>query len=152
MNAIIALIVIVLGITIPVWNAYVILWGVHKNLPNWDTIRKRFSKIWHALGWILRFEIAILIAWLLVYHPGALLDWFLFVNWALTFFIVMGFLYDFIINLFRYLEVGYPEIWYVDNKGINAWFLKRFKTETSVWVFRGILSVANIVSWIIYLK
>lgn len=152
MNKLIAIIFLVLGITVSIWNAYVILWGVHKNLPNWETIRLRFSKIWHAVGWILRFEFAVFTAWLLVYHPGAVIDWFLFGNWTLTFLIVFGFGYDFIINLFRYLEVGHPDLWYVDDKGINAWFLKVFKTEASVWWFRGLLILVNIVSWIIYLK
>jgi hypothetical protein len=152
MNTIIALIIFILGITVSIWNAYVILWGVHKNLPNWNTVRLRFSKIWHGVGLFLRFEFAILIAWLLVYHPGAWFDWFLFANWGLTFFIVMGFAYDFIINLIRNIEANYPAIWYVDDKGVNAWFLKVFKTEASVWWFRGLLILVNIVSWIIYLK
>lgn len=150
MNLHIAYHIIAIGVTIAVWNAYVILWGVHKNLPEWAAKRKHYSNIWHAVGLILRCELVALPAYLLAWHPGAGIDWLLYVNWAITIYLIMGPIYDLIINWIRNRVAGYPELLYVDDKGVNALFLWAFKTEKAVWIFRLLLLLANIGLWIYY--
>lgn len=150
MNTHIAYHLIILGITIAVWNAYVILWGVHKNLPFWEEHRKKYSKIWHGLGLLLRMELAVLPAYLLGWHPGAVIDWLLYINWIITAYLVMGPLYDLIINFIRRRATGHPELLYVDDKGVNALFLWAFNTEKSIWIFRLLLLLGNIGGWIYF--
>lgn len=151
MNYINLYLVLITGLTIAVWNAYVILWGVHKNLPFWEQKRKLYSKIWHGVGWVLRFEIALLVAWLLSFHPGTPFNCTLFVLWAIAFLNINWTGYDFTINLIRYLHVGTPDLWYIDDKGVNAIMMDIFGGEKPLWALRGILLVTNAILIAFYL-
>lgn len=139
MNYINLYLVLITGLTIAVWNAYVILWGVHKNLPFWEEKSKQYSIIWHGVGWALRFEIAILVVWLLTFHPGTLLNWHLMDLWAFTFLNVMWTGYDFVINLIRYLHAGTSNLWYVDDKGFNGFMMDLCGGEIPLWILRALL-------------
>ena len=111
-------------VTIAIWNAYVILWKTENS--------KKYSKIWHAVGLILRVEI-----W------AAPILYYLLTGWqtipaiayTLIFIAVGGVVYDFIINLIRNITAGKPSLFYVDNKGFNAIFLRRL-TPGAYWFFR----------------
>ena len=122
---------------IAIWNSYVILWGTEKDPDK----RKKYSKIWHIIGLALR---------LLVFA----VPFFYFrsfteiLKWSLVFISVGGVLYDFIINLIRFIYNGVPDLWYVDNKGWNAYFL-RFLTPTWYWVVRGLFILMTIIFFIL---
>ncbi|MFK5855234.1 MAG: hypothetical protein QM503_03820 [Bacteroidota bacterium] len=151
MNLLIAYNIVIIGITIAAWNAYVILWGLAKNKIGYEEKRELYSNIWHGIGLVLRAELVVIPAYLLYWHPGAVVDWLYYVNWLLTIYLVMGPLYDLIINILRYIHEGTPDILYVDNKNINALFLWAFKTEKAIWIFRLLLLLGNIGGWIYYL-
>ena len=78
---------------------------------------KKYSKIWHGIGWLLRFQIAILIAYSIYLEYG--FNWILILKWELLYLAVASIGYDLIINIVRYIAVGSPPIFYIDNKGIN---------------------------------
>ena len=137
----------VILVTIAIWNAYVILWKTENS--------KKYSKIWHTIGLVLR---------VLVYAiPFFVLHRFTdVIKWTLVFIAIGGVAYDFIINAIRYYYTGHPNLWYVDNKGWNAAFLNiteriisflnripfvNIKAEpaTAYWIFRGAFVVLTII-------
>ena len=122
-------------ITIALWNAYVILWGTIKEN------RKQYSKIWHALGLLLRIEVWGAIPLYLFLNGW---EWKPLIEYTAVFISVGGVMYDFIINLIRYLTVGKPSLWYVDNKGFNAFFLK-FLSPRWYWILRILLAIIIII-------
>lgn len=139
---------VLISFVLAVYNGYLILWGVHKNIPDFETRRKKWSKIWHGLGWVVRFQIAILIAHFIYYVQDFVvvgIDWLLILKWELLYISVAAVLYDFIINLIRYIAVGAPPLFYVDNKGINAILLTIFRNATGVWLAKLLFLVGSIV-------
>ena len=128
---------ILLAVTFAFWNAYVILWGtsVSKKIPR----AIKYSKIWHLLGWIVRLQMAIIIAYTLWDN------WILILKWELLFLCVSNILYDLIINIVRYSESGYPHIFYVDNKGINKILLKIFRSEVVFWIVKGLFLIGSVI-------
>lgn len=134
---------IVILLLIGLWNAYVILWGTEKKST---ALKMKFSKIWHAIGLILR-----IVIW--AYYPIIMYAKYyntqgfefisstnILINTALLIF-VGGLLYDFIINVVRFLYIGKPELFYVDNKGWNAFFLK-FLSPKMYWIIRFVVAIA----------
>jgi len=108
-------------LAIAVWNAYVILWKTENN--------EKYSKIWHKIGLAIR----VMIYFIPFFSLANLLE---AIKWSLLFISVGGVLYDFVINLIRFLKTGKPDLWYVDNKGWNGFFLK-FMSAKWYWIARG---------------
>ena len=108
-------------LAIAVWNAYVILWKTENE--------EKYSKIWHKIGLAIRVMIYFIPFFSLANLSEA-------TKWSLLFVSVGGVLYDFVINLIRFLKTGKPDLWYVDNKGWNAVFL-RFFSPKWYWIARG---------------
>lgn len=142
--------IFVIGITIALWNGYIILWGLTKNNSSLRAQRDRYSKIWHTLGLVLRFEVLVIIAITLNTTPAVSDTTSTYVNVALFFITVMWILYDLTINIVRYAEERKPYLLYVDNKGINSILLKVFKTEIAVWMVRFIFIIGNVLSLILW--
>lgn len=109
-----------------VWNAFVILWYTEKT--------QKYSKIWHSIGLAVR--VAIYAVPFFVFT-----NWIDAVKWTLAFVAVGGVLYDFIINLIRFIVVKSPPLFYVDNKGWNAFFLK-FLSAKIYWILRILFVIA----------
>ncbi len=123
--------------TIAFWNAFVILWGTES-----ESIKKRlYSKIWHGIGLALRIMIFALPFFFLQ-------NWIEILKWTLIFVAVGGVLYDFIINFIRFRYNGAPPLWYVDNKGWNAFFLK-FISAKWYWILRGIFVIGTIIYFLL---
>lgn len=124
-------------IMIAVYNGYLILWGTEHDAIK----RKHYSKVWHGIGLALRIGIFAI-------------PFFYFTNfvevvkWTLLFISVGGVLYDFIINFIRYIYKGEPELFYVDNKGWNAVFLK-FLSPVWYWIFRGVFVLGTIIVFVL---
>lgn len=125
-------------LTIGFWNVYVILWKTDKQRT------KLWSKVWHAIGLLLRIEIW---AAILLYFLLNGWQWKPVIEFTLVFIAVGGVLYDFIINAVRYIHTGKPSIWYVDNKGWNAVFLK-FLSPKVYWIIRIIVAIAGLLALI----
>lgn len=126
------------------WNAYIILWGTAKNLPELYNKRKRWSKIWHKTGWVIRFMIACLILWLMIGNIEFIFSWKLFAIWLLAFINVSWILYDLTINVIRKLEANQCSVTYIDNKGFNGFCLK-YLGFYYTWIFRGVLVLINLI-------
>ena len=118
---------------IAAWNAFVIIWK----------LENKYSKTWHLFGLIWRIGVGISIAWLMVFPIEFIFTWQMFAFWALAFINVSWTFYDFLINLFWCKYGNLHTIWYVDDKGINAKFLKLL-SKKGTWIFRVILIVINI--------
>ena len=119
----------VILILIAIWNAYVILWKTEND--------ERYSRIWHKVGLAIR----VMIYFIPFFYPTNLL---MSTKWSLLFISVGGVAYDFIINLIRFLHTGRPPLWYVDNKGWNAFFL-RYLTPNQYWILRGAFVLGTII-------
>ena len=115
------------------FNAFVIIWKLENT----------YSKTWHFLGLLLRVAIGISILWLMIGNIEFSFTWKLFAFWALAFINVSWTFYDFLINAIWKKFGNLHSIWYVDDKGINAKFLKLFGKK-GTWIFRVILIVINI--------
>ena len=94
-----------------VWNVYVILWKTEN--------KKKYSKIWHDVRLAIRIFM-IVISFLFF---NSLID---AIKWALVAVSVGGMAYNFTINVIRYYYTGHPDLWYVDNKDWNKFFLRFF--------------------------
>ena len=114
-------------------NAFVIIWK----------LENKYSKTWHLFGLIWRIGVGISIAWLMVFPIEFIFTWQMFAFWALAFINVSWTFYDFLINAIWKKFGNLHSIWYVDDKGINAKFLKLFGKK-GTWIFRVILIVINI--------
>lgn len=112
-------------------------------MPIENDYRKRYSKIWHLLGWIVRFQLAIIMAHMIYLNKG--FDWLYILKWELLFLAIANIGYDLVINIVRYSEVGYPHLLYVDNKGINKFLLSIFKTEVWFWIGKLVFIVGTII-------
>lgn len=123
------------------WNAYIILWG----LERFDAKkRKRYSTIWHKIGWVIRFMIACLILWLMIGNIEFTFNWKLFFIWLLAFINTAWTLYDLTINIIRKLEANQCSVTYIDNKGFNGFCLK-YLGFYYTWIFRGVLVLINLI-------
>ncbi len=120
--------------TFAAWNSFCIIWkleGTH-------------SKTWHSIGWVIRLELALLILALMYFNPDFHFTWKLFAFWGLAFLNTAWILYDFIINLFWTLFGKLNDVWHVDPKKLNGWLLKKIGKK-SIWIFRGVLILINII-------
>jgi hypothetical protein len=133
---------LLLAVSIAFWNAYVILWGVHTNIPEWNTRRAKWSKIWHGIGLFIRIQILVLIVWVIYDWCG--FDWLLMLKWLLLYVNVAGTLYDLIINLVRNKAAGYPPIFYVDDKGVNKILMDILGGEVGLWIARALFLIGSI--------
>ncbi len=131
--------IVLIALTFAFWNAYVIMWGVNSGNPH----RKEWSKTWHMLGWIVRFQLSVLIAYCVWWLYG--LDYIRILKWELVYLSVSFVLYDFIINLVRFTVLGMPPLFYVDNKGINKILLQIFGGETQFWVFKFLFIIGTVI-------
>jgi hypothetical protein len=133
MNLILSYILFIIIPCFAIWNIFTILWK----------LLNKYSKTWHFWGLVIRFELAVLIVWLMLFPPEYYFTWQLFFFWALVFINVSWSYYDFIINWIWCKYGDLHTIWYIDDKGINAFFLKHLK-RNGTWIFRGLLIIANI--------
>ena len=131
------ILLILILLAVALWNAYVILWKTESNPAK----VVKYSKIWHTIGMAVR--VGIYFVPFFVFK-----SWSEALKWTLLFIAVGGVLYDFIINLVRYLYNGAPALWYVDNKGWNAFFLK-FLSPAWYWIARGAFVVATIIFFLL---
>lgn len=130
------IVLIVLLFMIAIWNAYVILWKTERNRIK----AKKYSKIWHGIGLFVR---VIIYALPFLYYQDII--WA--IKWTLVFISIGGIMYDFTINAIRYIYNGKPDIFYVDNKGWNSFFLK-FLSPAWYWILRGLFVVVTIIFFI----
>ena len=126
-------VIIALLILFAAWNAFVILWKTAN--------KEKYSKIWHKIGLIARILIYFLPV--IIFHNFGDIA-----KWTLLFISIGGILYDFIINLIRYLYEKAPPLWYVDNKGWNAFFLK-FMSPKWYWIARGGFVLVTIIIFLL---
>jgi len=157
MKALLIILVSIVIIGFAVWNSYVILWKTEHDINR----SKKFSKIWHVIGLVLRVGLYVVP----IFYFDNLLD---IIKWSFLFVAISGVLYDFIINLIRWIYNGVPDLWYVDNKGWNKTFMnfilipvklivKKFKLKmdewllasSSYWILRGIFVLTTIILFII---
>jgi len=133
---------VLLSVIFASWNAYVILWGLTPK-KDYKELRSKYSKIWHGLGWVLRFQIAILIAYVIYWQIG--FDWLLILKWELMYIAIASIGYDLIINIIRYIYNGAPPIFYIDNKGINKVFIWLFGGDLGYWIARILFVIGTII-------
>jgi len=124
-------------LVIATWNAYVILWKTENE--------EKYSKVWHGIGLGLR-TMVYFIPFFYLTNWGNFLatDWRPILKWTSVAISIGGVAYDFIINLIRFLHTGRPPLWYVDDKGYNAFFLK-YLSPNGYWVLRGLFVLGTII-------
>jgi len=127
----ILVLIIIILLFIALWNAYVILWRTDINND------KKYSKIWHGIGLIIR----VLIMIIPFFFINSIIE---DIKWLLVSISIGGIAYDFIINAIRYYYTKQPPLWYVDNKGWNKFFLK-FLSAKLYWILRGIFVLTTII-------
>jgi uncharacterized membrane protein YdcZ (DUF606 family) len=122
---------------IAAWNGYVILWKTTKTQEK----SKAYSKLWHKIGFITR---ALVIGTAVIF--ASVTTGFTLTNCIMiaTLVIVGQLLYDFVINLVRWIEAKAPPLFYVDNKGFNKFFLK-FMSDKTYWIVRFAISLVLII-------
>jgi len=116
-------------LVIAAWNAYVILWKTEN--------QESYSRIWHKIGLMLR----VMIYAIPFFYSTNLLE---ATKWSLLFVSIGGVAYDFVINAIRFIYTKRPPLWYVDNKGWNAFFL-RYLSPRWYWILRGVFVLVTIV-------
>lgn len=137
--------ILALIFTFGIWNGYIVLWGVHKNIPNYNERRRRWSKIWHAIGFWLKIQIIAVAVHAVYLLQPELLENYLFISaWFLFAFNLSWTVYDLTINVIRYIATGHPPLLYIDDKGINAKMIDLL-SERGVWIFRAIIIIINVV-------
>jgi len=131
-------------LVIATWNAYVILWKTETD----DS--KKYSKIWHSIGLALRVMVYAIPFFLLTNWANFQnTNWGDVLKWTMLFISIGGIAYDFVINAIRFIYTGKPDLWYVDDKGWNAFFLKRM-SPTWYWILRGAFVLATIAIWVLW--
>jgi len=132
---------VLIGVALGVYNAYIILWGTTS--PVYPQLKTEYSKIWHGIGLLIRFQLAILVANIIYLIVG--LEWVLILKWELMYISISAVLYDFLINVIRYIYNDAPPLFYVDNKGVNAIMLRIFQNGTVYWIVRLMFLIGTVI-------